>query len=102
MRVECGAGGSGLAPVYHGQLTDGGPNGDPRVGAPGGVDSRDSSGEGPNFLDGCRHVYLDMGTNKGLQIHKLFQPQLFPESGVHAIFDKYFGPYTHRFGTTTA
>ena len=107
MKVKSPAAGGGrLAPVYDGELAggapSGAPSGDPRVETAGEVQSSDSPGKGPNFLDGCRHVYLDMGTNKGLQIRKLFQPQLFPKSGVHVIFDKYFGPYTHRFETTTA
>ena len=44
-----------------------------------------------NPLDGCRHVYLDMGTNTGIQFRKLYEPSKFPGSLVFPIFDKYFG-----------
>merc|ERR1711994_134191 len=30
-----------------------------------------------NPLDGCTFVYLDMGTNIGVQIRKLFEPEKF-------------------------
>lgn len=53
-------------------------------------------GENKNFLDGCRHVYLDMGTNTGVQIRKLYQPHLFPNASVLPIFDKFFGPSAKR------
>jgi len=49
-----------------------------------------------NILDGCHHVYLDMGTNIGIQIRKVYQPELFPKSGMLPIFDKYFGPKASR------
>jgi len=49
-----------------------------------------------NFLDGCRHVYLDMGTNTGIQIRKLYEPHLFPNASVLPIFDKFFGPQGER------
>jgi hypothetical protein len=45
-----------------------------------------------NPLDGCLHVYLDLGTNTGVQIRKLFEPHKFPATDVLPIFDKYFGP----------
>ena len=41
-----------------------------------------------NFLDGCRHVFLDMGTNTDVQIRKLYEPHLFPNASVLPIFDK--------------
>jgi len=48
--------------------------------------------EQPNVLDGCSHVYLDVGTNVGVQIRKLYEgPSVYPNSVVHQIFDKYFG-----------
>jgi hypothetical protein len=55
----------------------------------------------PNILDGCRHVYLDMGTNQGIQIRKLYEPQLFPGASILPIFDKYFGPQTSRLSSGT-
>jgi len=49
-----------------------------------------------NILDGCYHVYLDMGTNRGVQIRKLFEPHLFPGALVLPIFDKHFGAFSTR------
>lgn len=42
----------------------------------------------------CKHVYLDMGTNVGIQIRKFFQPLSYPQSIIWPpIWDKYFGKY---------
>jgi len=41
---------------------------------------RTSSEPAANPLDGCRHVYLDVGTNIGVQIRKVFEPGLYPGS----------------------
>ena len=43
----------------------------------------------------CRHVYLDLGTNIGMQIRKLYEPELYPQSPMLPLFDKYFG-HTNR------
>jgi hypothetical protein len=45
-----------------------------------------------NELDGCFHVYLDVGSNVGIQVRKLFEPKLYPDAQVLPVFDKYFGP----------
>ena len=47
--------------------------------------------ENQNPLDGCYHVYLDVGSNIGIQIRKLFEPQKYPNAAVHSIFDSNFG-----------
>ena len=49
-----------------------------------------------NFLDGCRFVYLDVGTNIGVQIRKLFEPELYPNAKIHKIFEQYFGDKKQR------
>ena len=49
-----------------------------------------------NSLDGCRFVYLDVGTNIGIQIRKLFEPDLYPNAKIHKIFNKYFGKINTR------
>jgi len=41
-----------------------------------------------------------MGTNTGVQIRKLYEPHLFPNSSVLPIFDKFFGPAGERDLTT--
>ena len=42
-----------------------------------------------NPLDGCTHVFIDIGSNKGLQIQKLFEPQLFQRDPVLPIFQRW-------------
>ena len=42
--------------------------------------------------DGCYHVYVDVGTNIGVQIHKLFNASLFPGAKILPKYDQYFGP----------
>ena len=49
-----------------------------------------------NMLDGCYHVYIDVGTNIGVQIRKLFEPEKYPKAYVHPIFDSKFGNITER------
>ena len=49
-----------------------------------------------NILDGCYHVYIDVGTNIGVQIRKLFEPQKYPEAYVNPLFDSMFGNLTQR------
>lgn len=44
----------------------------------------------------CTEFYLDMGTNIGVQIRKLYQPEYYPNSPVLPIFDKYFGAGSER------
>jgi FkbM family methyltransferase len=43
------------------------------------------------LLDGCWDVYLDLGTNVGVQIRKVYEPQLFPNAMVLPFFDAFFG-----------
>ena len=49
-----------------------------------------------NFLDGCYHVYLDMGSHNGTQIRKLYEPEYYPLAEVRSIFDEHFGPVEER------
>ena len=39
----------------------------------------------------CTLFYIDVGTNIGVQIRKLYEPSRYPNAPVLAIFDKYFG-----------
>eukprot|EP01062_Namystynia_karyoxenos_P081006 TRINITY_DN882_c0_g1_i3.p1 TRINITY_DN882_c0_g1~~TRINITY_DN882_c0_g1_i3.p1 ORF type:complete len:461 (+),score=118.16 TRINITY_DN882_c0_g1_i3:115-1497(+) len=43
------------------------------------------------WADGCQHVYLDVGSNSGVQIRKLYEPEMYPLSAVFPIFARYFG-----------
>ena len=47
-------------------------------------------------MDGCYHVYLDVGSNIGIQVRKLFEPHLYPKAKVHKIFDHFFGQAEFR------
>ena len=39
----------------------------------------------------CQHVYLDVGSNIGVQIRKLFEPTKYPGYKVASTFNKHFG-----------
>jgi len=52
--------------------------------------------EDENPLDGCLHVFLDLGSNRGLQIRKLYEPHLFPLAPILPLYEKYFGPPEQR------
>ena len=49
-----------------------------------------------NILDGCQHVYIDLGTNIGVQIRKLYEPHLYPNAPVLSLFKELFGNHTHE------
>jgi hypothetical protein len=39
----------------------------------------------------CTKLYLDIGSNLGVQVRKLFEPKQYPEAQIHAVFNEYFG-----------
>jgi hypothetical protein len=39
----------------------------------------------------CKHFYWDMGTNIGIQLRKLYEPQFFPRAAVIPFFARLFG-----------
>lgn len=43
------------------------------------------------MFKGCKKFYIDMGSNIGVQIRKLYQPEYYPNSPVLQIFENYFG-----------
>jgi hypothetical protein len=47
-----------------------------------------------NLLDGCQYVYVDLGTNIGIQIRKLYEPFFYPKAFVLPLFQKIFGNQT--------
>ena len=55
-----------------------------------------SNAELQNFLDGCHHVYLDVGSNIGVQIRKLFEPERYPDAPIHSYFNQNFGTIEKR------
>merc|ERR1712106_852901 len=50
-----------------------------------------SKPEGENPLDGCLHVFVDLGSNRGLQIRKLYESHLFPLAPILPLYERYFG-----------
>jgi len=48
----------------------------------------------------CHHVYIDVGTNIGVQVRKLYEPHRYPLAHTLPLFDAYFGPANTN--TTTA
>ena len=52
--------------------------------------------ENENPLDNCYHVYLDVGSNVGIQIRKLFEPSKYSDAAVHPIYDLNFGTFENR------
>ena len=40
----------------------------------------------------CHHVYMDVGTNIGVQLRKLFEPWKYPDAAVLPTFERLFGP----------
>ena len=49
-----------------------------------------------NILDGCYHVYLDIGSNIGIQVRKLFEPEKYPEAAALSIYDALFKSIEYR------
>jgi hypothetical protein len=41
----------------------------------------------------CKHVYLDVGTNRGVQLRKLFEPRHYPRAAMKILkkFETHFG-----------
>jgi hypothetical protein len=50
----------------------------------------------PKLADGCNSVYLDIGTNVGVQIRKLFEPHLYPDAPSLPYFEQSFGSEEER------
>jgi len=45
----------------------------------------------------CQHVYLDFGSNIGIQMRKLYEPTKFPGAKIRPFFNEYFGQHaSHR------
>eukprot|EP00092_Neocalanus_flemingeri_P017548 GFUD01018986.1.p1 GENE.GFUD01018986.1~~GFUD01018986.1.p1 ORF type:complete len:402 (-),score=98.09 GFUD01018986.1:115-1320(-) len=56
----------------------------------GGLEQVEEEKEG-NPLDGCLHVFIDLGSNRGLQIRKLYEPDTFPLAPVQPLYQRFFG-----------
>ena len=47
-------------------------------------------------LDGCYHVYLDVGSNIGVQVRKLYEPDLYKDAPFVQLFKEGFGSIQER------
>ena len=56
----------------------------------------------PALGDGCGHIYLDIGSNLGVQVRKLFEPLHYPGAPALRLFDKLFGDVDARRANTCA
>ena len=54
------------------------------------VSSMSNKQSGPS-LDGCFHIFLDVGANWGITVRKLYEPHLYPKAKFLDYFDTYFG-----------
>ena len=57
--------------------------------------SSDSSSR-RRLADGCTHVYLDVGSNIGVQVRKLYEPAKYADAAVLPVFEEEFGPSPAR------
>ena len=48
------------------------------------------------LADGCTHVYLDVGSNIGVQVRKLYEPAKYAAAAVLPVFEEEFGPSPAR------
>ena len=55
-----------------------------------------NSPSGAKFLDNCQYIYIDMGTNIGVQIRKLYEPFLYPKAQVLPLFQEVFGNHPNE------
>jgi hypothetical protein len=49
-----------------------------------------------DLLDGCRYVYFDVGSNIGVQVRKLFEPERYPNALILQHFNRNFGSPDYR------
>lgn len=56
----------------------------------------------PAWLSQCENIYLDIGTNIGVQIRKLFEPHKYPKAKITQMFDGIFGEVRQRPKTACA
>eukprot|EP00933_Yihiella_yeosuensis_P059258 TRINITY_DN602_c0_g1_i2.p1 TRINITY_DN602_c0_g1~~TRINITY_DN602_c0_g1_i2.p1 ORF type:complete len:304 (+),score=77.91 TRINITY_DN602_c0_g1_i2:155-1066(+) len=45
----------------------------------------------PAWLNECKSIYLDVGSNIGVQVRKLYEPEKFPGAPILPLFQKKFG-----------
>jgi hypothetical protein len=55
-----------------------------------------TTGDDVEWSRDCFHIYFDFGTNIGIQIRKLFEPELYPSAPILGPYEEYFGPAAER------
>merc|ERR1719401_1372437 len=50
----------------------------------------------PEWLQECKQIYLDVGSNIGVQVRKLYEPSKYPLAEILPLFDTLFGPPSLR------
>jgi len=43
------------------------------------------------WLHDCRYIYLDVGSNRGIQVRKIFEPDKYPNAAVLPVYREVFG-----------
>lgn len=56
----------------------------------------DEAANDDNPLDGCLHVFIDLGSNRGIQIRKLYESHVFPIALVQPLYQRFFGKPENR------
>ncbi|CAE8641288.1 unnamed protein product, partial [Polarella glacialis] len=46
----------------------------------------------PAWLQACKTIYLDVGSNIGVMVRKLYEPAMYPEAPILPLFTARFGP----------
>eukprot|EP00933_Yihiella_yeosuensis_P078342 TRINITY_DN896_c0_g1_i1.p1 TRINITY_DN896_c0_g1~~TRINITY_DN896_c0_g1_i1.p1 ORF type:complete len:302 (+),score=58.65 TRINITY_DN896_c0_g1_i1:91-996(+) len=59
-------------------------------------DSAASHYQHPSWLHLCTSIYLDVGSNIGVQVRKLYEPEKFPGALILPLFQKKFGQAEQR------
>ena len=49
-----------------------------------------------SMLLGCRKFYFDVGSNVGVQVRKLYEPEKYPGAAILPFFDEFFGSAASR------
>eukprot|EP00930_Biecheleria_cincta_P031476 TRINITY_DN2184_c0_g1_i14.p1 TRINITY_DN2184_c0_g1~~TRINITY_DN2184_c0_g1_i14.p1 ORF type:complete len:398 (+),score=55.72 TRINITY_DN2184_c0_g1_i14:28-1221(+) len=55
-----------------------------------------SSDADPSSFKGCKKVFFDVGSNVGVHVRRIFEPELYPSSPYLKILDKTFGSPEER------
>jgi len=57
---------------------------------------REAWDEDPSMFENCSKLFIDLGSNAGTHIRKLFEPDKYPQSKYSQVFDDAFGSSSFR------